>query len=261
VRFLPRRNKRLKRRLKDHDVRIGQLESLLRLRCGVPIPPRHLQERVAGDYFPEFFDQGAALLGDLARALESVGEPLGSHARTLDFGCGCGRMLIPATMRYDPSRLHGSDIDAEAIGWLRTYYPCFGSLTVNDPEPPLPFDEGSFDLVYSVSIMTHLPEDMQFRWLAELRRVTRPGGLLALTVLSGDFLPNRADFRTEFGARGFLYLRDTSTPGLPEFYRASYHSREYVRARWAEHFEIVDIKERGLNAHQDIVLLRSPASP
>jgi len=43
--------------------------------------------------------------------------------------------------------------------------------------PPMSYEDNMFDFVYSISIFTHLPEDMQFAWLQELQRITKPGGI------------------------------------------------------------------------------------
>jgi ubiquinone/menaquinone biosynthesis C-methylase UbiE len=48
--------------------------------------------------------------------------------------------------------------------------------------PPIPFDDNEMDAVISISIFTHLTEKSQDDFLAELSRVTRPGGMLFLTV-------------------------------------------------------------------------------
>ena len=48
----------------------------------------------------------------------------------------------------------------------------------------LPFDEASFDLVYMITVLPEIPD--QGRALAEVRRVLRPGGILAVT----EFFPD-----------------------------------------------------------------------
>jgi cyclopropane fatty-acyl-phospholipid synthase-like methyltransferase len=98
--------------------------------------------------------------------------------RVLDFGCGCGRVMSYMGGVAPASTIHGSDIDGEAIAWCERIFRgevkrgrfSFG---VNQDRPPTAFDSGHFDLVYAISVFTHLPEDLQFQWLAELRRITR----------------------------------------------------------------------------------------
>ena len=47
--------------------------------------------------------------------------------------------------------------------------------------PPLPYPDKSIDLIYACSVFSHFDAERQTRWLAELQRITRPGGYLLLT--------------------------------------------------------------------------------
>jgi len=59
-------------------------------------------------------------------------------------------------------------------------------IAVEKTQPPLPFPDNSFDLIYAVSVFTHLSEEHQRTWLPELRRVLRPGGRLLLVDIGGE---------------------------------------------------------------------------
>jgi ubiquinone/menaquinone biosynthesis C-methylase UbiE len=72
--------------------------------------------------------------------------------------------------------LHGTDIDKEAIAWCRAHLP-YVRVSVNGPDPPLPYPDRNFDLVFNHSGFTHIDERRQDLWLTELLRVTRTGGL------------------------------------------------------------------------------------
>ena len=54
-----------------------------------------------------------------------------------------------------------------------------GSPTFN---PPLGLEHGSFDLIYAISVFTHLT-DNSVPWLLELRRMLKPDGLLIATFM------------------------------------------------------------------------------
>ncbi len=115
--------------------------------------------------------------------MEKAGHPLSSSSirEVLDFGCGCGRTLRWLGREFRGKRLTGADADEEMIGWSRRHLR-FAEFTSNPPWPPLPFSSGRFDFVCAISVFTHSSAAMRRRWLAELARVTAPGGLVLLTA-------------------------------------------------------------------------------
>ncbi|WP_371418093.1 class I SAM-dependent methyltransferase [Acidisoma sp. L85] len=110
------------------------------------------------------------------------------------------------------------------------------------------------DFVYSISVFTHLPEDMQLRWLEELSRVTKPDGVLALSVHGAGLFNGNPQQKKDFNKAGFYYLKGSGTTGLPEFYQTAYHAEEYIYSRWSKFFTIVKIRPRGIANRQDLVL-------
>ncbi len=244
-------------RLSDRETASCQLESILHYEHGIaPPPPKHLQARVVGLYSPEFISSGYDTCQELNKYLTSFGMKLQDFNAILDFGCGCGRVIRALRTLLPSHELNGTDIDQEAIQWLREHYESVATFDLNPHLPPMRYPDDKFDLIYSISIFTHLPEDMQFAWLGELQRVTRPGAILLLTTHGEEHyrkLPRPALVAME--QNGFYYLQAGRTQGLPEFYQVAFHSHDYVRQQWSSYFDILDIKSKGLQ-HQDIVLLR-----
>jgi SAM-dependent methyltransferase len=222
-----------------------------------PIPPRALRKRVHGHTQIYSFERvGVAVRDDILAAIAGR-LTLDHRARVLDFGCGCGRVLVyfkDATA----CQMIGSDIDGEAIAWCKENLAEFGSFVHNGALPPLALPDASVDFLYSVSVFTHLPEDMQFQWLGELRRVVKPGGLLLLTTRGIRDVPLTWVQRLKFRLKGFVYVAGGKTPGLPDFYRNAFHTEAYIRDRWGGFFEIVGFKERGIAGEQDWTLCRRP---
>jgi SAM-dependent methyltransferase len=242
------------------QVSAGQVTSLLQMKGLLPpIPPRHLQVRVAGAHYGEFFQHGTEMLGDFDRILKSEGSKVLDFKNILDFGCGCGRFLIPISLRGDAARFSGTDIDPEAIEWLKQNYSGFRDLDVNSAAPPTKYADGTFDFVFSVSIFTHLPEDMQHGWLKELSRIIQPGGYGIFTTHGpGHFhhLKKNKDARVRLPRDGFYYDVRGQTDGLPDFYQTSFHTHEYIRREWSKYFEVISIHEKGIARDQDGVLVR-----
>jgi SAM-dependent methyltransferase len=99
-----------------------------------------------------------------------------------EWGCGPARILrhLPPLLPVG-SRILGTDYNPRTIAWCAAH---LGQMTfrLNGLAPPLPFSTGELDLLYAVSVLTHLSEGMQRAWIAECERVVRPGGLILLTV-------------------------------------------------------------------------------
>jgi hypothetical protein len=169
------------------------------------------------------------------------------------------------------SDLHGTDIDERAIRWAQANMP-YATFKVNDPLPPLDYPDDFFDLVYNHSVFTHLDEEFQDRWLAELRRVTKPGGTILLTVHGDDALRYYEELsakaggdsqwlRDEVRRKGIAFIRQDSNLGgpFPDFYHSTFHAPWYVFDRWGSTFRIKAYLASASLGFQDIVLMENPA--
>jgi len=103
--------------------------------------------------------------------------------RVLDVGCGTGGVTIPAKLQVGKNgRAAGIDPAPEMIALARRKASRAGleiDFRVGVIES-LPFLDGTFDAVTSSLMMHHLPEHVQVRGLAEIRRVLKPGGRLLI---------------------------------------------------------------------------------
>ncbi|MGK7869427.1 class I SAM-dependent methyltransferase [Falsiroseomonas sp. E2-1-a20] len=109
--------------------------------------------------------------------------------RVLDAGCGFGGTLACLEERMHPLDLVGLNIDprqlARAAGLVHPRPGTTIAFTAGDA-CTLPFADASFDRVLAVECIFHFPSRAAF--LAEVRRVLRPGGVLVLS----DFVPASA---------------------------------------------------------------------
>ena len=150
-----------------------------------PFPPPELANRVCSldgsDEPYVIYDQHGA---EARRALLSLLPDDWSFEgrRVLDFGCGAGRTLRHFLDEAERAELWGADIDAPSIEWLgRTLCPPL-HVRLSGEAPPLGLEPGSFDLIWALSVFTHLT-DTSIPWLLELHRLLRPEGLLIATYM------------------------------------------------------------------------------
>jgi len=228
---------------------------------GRVLPPALLRFKVRGSPSGEHFSSiGRQCADDIAAALAAAGRPLATFRRILDFGCGCGGALLWLRDLAPKAALHGTDIDANAIAWCRRNLP-YASFATNAARPPLAYADAQFDLVYAISVFTHLDAGFERAWLAELRRVLAPNGI-ALVTLHGPHSWNEmpAADQATLARDGFVFIRNDASRGLfPDWYQTAFHSQSYVERTYAEFFDVLAYRPRAMNGHQDVVLLRRRA--
>jgi SAM-dependent methyltransferase len=108
--------------------------------------------------------------------------------RVLDLGCGAGRHAFEMYRRG--ADVIAFDQDPDELAGVRELFaamrdagevPDGAEADVKEVDAlALPFADGEFDRVVAAEILEHIPDDLGA--IAELARVTRPGGTVALTV-------------------------------------------------------------------------------
>ncbi len=217
------------------------------------LPPATLRFHVGSVERESFVRVGQSCVADLTAALSTVGRELSGFGQILDFGCGCGRTLV--WLRECGPQLFGCDLHEQCIDWCKRNLN-FGDFRTNDVCPPLAFDDGAFDLIYAISVFTHLDEQDQFHWLRELERVTRPGAIVLLSVhgRSAHDVLDPAE-KQQLEQSGILVKEAHALWGVFAKYFNTYHQESYVRERWSDYFDVRGYLPRGMNNHQDLVVL------
>jgi cyclopropane fatty-acyl-phospholipid synthase-like methyltransferase len=113
----------------------------------------------------------------------------------LDFGCGCGRLT---RFLFKSCEVHACDVSRPHVMWCKENLLAV-KTEQSSVEPPLPYSNRTFDLLYALSVFTHLRQLALERWLTEFRRVMKPTGILIVTPLYHMRLRS-------FGTQGFLSL-------------------------------------------------------
>lgn len=238
--------------------------------AGAPaLPPDELMMKVVGNASPKFFVSGVGAVEVLLGAMERAGGAVPPSPAVLDFGCGPGRLIPAFNQAFPDGSVVGVDIDREAIGWASDAMDR-NEFHVIDPLPPMPLDCLRFDLVIGLSVLTHLDENYQDAWLAELLRVTRRGGCVLLTVhleqhfhkIAGEQMSEdvRKSITEEYEREGFAFWSgDRWSEQFPSYYHTSFHTPDYIRNHWSRWFDVLGIfDESNPKMHHGIAVLRAP---
>ncbi len=240
------------------------------------LPPRRLRARTGAPGAVEFVRGGRDAAGQLAVGVETARVSMGNVRAVLDFGCGSGRVLPNMAVLAPDARCYGCDVDPSAIAWAARHRPEL-SWALTSFDPPLPYDEQSFDLIYSISVFSHLDETLQDRWLQELGRILAPGGAALLSVHGSHALDEfRAGHVSTTWCRSEAFVRDplspaelvfepyarsfwnrSELPGVSGGYGLAFHGGEYLRRHWSQWLQVVDVRERAISEWQDLVVCRS----
>ena len=171
--------------------------------------------------------------------------------RVMDFGCGAGRTLKHFLHDAQRAEFWGVDIDAASIDLLQETVSPPLHLMRSARMPPLELDSASFDLIWSISVFTHLT-DNSLPWLLELHRLLKPDGILIATYMGRWTSKLLAGERWDENHVGMNFLRHDHpvSDGGPIVLISDWWLREH----WGRAFEVVRIEPQIHN--QSWVLLR-----
>jgi SAM-dependent methyltransferase len=223
-----------------------------------PLPPAFLRYKVSESLAVDEFNQiGQRCAAEILHGVCKSGFDFSKARRVLDFGCGCGRTVRWFLQQPGFPEIHGVDVDAEAIEWCRDNL-TGGCFVCTHKVPPLPYQGGHFDVIYGISVFTHLNESMQDLWIMELRRVLKPDGVLIFTVHGANAAQVLDETRrTQLATNGLVHVASSKLRGIvPEWYNTTWHSNEYVLRRLSSLFQTV-IYEVIPDGAQDLVIARN----
>lgn len=225
---------------------------------GLPLPPARLRAQVG----PRHADAGYFLRSGREQAeivrtlLQQAGTSVAQLGALLDWGCGCGRVLRN-WVALNGTRVAGCDINPKMVDWCARNL-AFADVAANELEPPLPYPDESFDLVYAFSVMTHLDERLQHEWMREIARVLRPGALFLFSTMGEHYLSlgRLTDDERRLFENGEVVVLYEGAPGTSLC--SAYHPPEYVREKLAADFEVVSFRPAIDYGRHDVHLVRKP---
>jgi SAM-dependent methyltransferase len=227
----------------------------VRFENGLPLPPDDLCMRVGGTKGDEFLSQGKFLQACLIRSLPDNFS--WSGRRVFDFGCGVGRVLRHFAPQAVEAEFWACDVHEPSIAWLAQNMGGIFRVIMTDTQPKLPFPSNYFDLVYSLSVFTHVHKDWD-RWFEEIRRILAPGGEFLCTFHSRvayEWIMHQRFDERSIGMKVHFKNR-TWDLGGPQIF----HSDWWVVENWGKILPVKAIVREGLVNWQSIAVMQKAAS-
>jgi SAM-dependent methyltransferase len=228
----------------------------------IPLPPDDLMIAVANhanhdDFARSRINGPFQMLADLnAAGIDAV-----KLVDSLDFGCGCGRFLAGWVLHGTPMRLRGCDYNPALVKWCADNIPGV-EVKVNRIGGEIPFEAGSLDFVYLLSVFTHLTVAEQKRLIGEFRRILRPGGYVYVTFHGEYFYPvmfPRIENGAEIFRRDGFLIGEQNLEGRNDCW--TLHTPEFLSSLFEgfvpmKHFRSIDRGPTDIAAWQDSLIFQ-----
>lgn len=167
---------------------------------GDQMPDDILYDRSVIEFLEELWGEGFLSPGgpeEVARVVDGV-DLKGKHV--LDIGCGSGAISVLLASEFGAGKVTGIDVEAPVCEAARTRAAnagLDGQVEIVKVAPgPMPFEDGTFDVVFSKDSIIHIPDKVAMA--SEAMRVLKPGGRFAasdwLTSKDGEMSPEMAHY-------------------------------------------------------------------
>jgi SAM-dependent methyltransferase len=250
-----------------------------------PVPPYDLMRTTGSRTLRQYYESGITTYLPIATLAMREHINLEDNIVVLDFGCGVGRQLLQFTRNYPAPSYHACDVHPDYVSFVKQHYPGV-EVKQSSFTPPLDYPDDTFDVIYSVSVFSHLSPEDHRRWLEELARVLKLGGYCFLTIEGRTAVrksmahevwrESALQAESELIRQGVRYrkyddfewqkkhegrpLASRKYSGVGTTYGSTAMSVEHIYKEWESvgGFQVVDVVEGVIDRRQDVVVLTLP---
>lgn len=144
-----------------------------------------------------------------------------------DWGCGPLRVLrhFPGLMGGEGTKFLGLDYNPDTIAWAKANFTDI-EFRKNELSPPLPLADNEVDVLYCISVFTHLSRQVFDAYVDDIYRALKPGGILIMTLHGDKCAANLLPAEKEKYAAGEYVERGGVQEGKRTY--VAYHHPEFV---------------------------------
>ncbi len=221
----------------------------------VKLPPDYLiYESFQINYQKYYTDSkiSAAWLADHFKKHTSL-----NNKKVLDWGCGPGRIIRHLPNEFGNNcTFFGTDYNAKSIAWCKKNIPNV-EFNLNTLEAKLPYPDNFFDIIYGISIFTHLSEGLHHAWYNELYRVLNKNGILFVSTQGKNFKSKLSAHELEQFENQELVVRGKVKEGhrtYSAFQPKAYMMKLFKDVKILEHIETEPTSHKSLP--QDVWMIQ-----
>lgn len=235
----------LKQRKKNNE--------FLRKHPEVSLPPDYIMYESFQLNYESYFTDGITTAKWL---IEYIGKYLKiENKKILDWGCGPARIVRHLPALLTDCEIHGTDYNKATIDWCQKNIKdvIFHS---NEISPPTIYMDNSFDIIYGISIFTHLSKEGHYQWIAELYRLLRKNGILFFTTHGKAFIDKLTDSEQNEFNNGNLVVKSNTKEGHRTY--GAYHPPIFIHSL-IKNFELLKHDEgeiKNTKSEQDIWIIK-----
>ncbi|OQX05474.1 MAG: hypothetical protein BWK80_52115 [Desulfobacteraceae bacterium IS3] len=232
-----------------------------------PLPSTEDREGYMDERHFEYWLSGLGDYLNIKHILKKYDYCLKPGFSVYDMGCASGRVIRHFLCQEKELDLWASDVNSNHAEWISKYIGTTIKAFQNHFLPHLPMEDNYFDIAYAFSVFTHI-DSFDFAWLAELRRILKPGGIAYLTIHSDhtwsimkaglpiyDALMTHPDFSPDLLKSPLPQEKTVYRWGAGGYSSNVFYHTEYIKNIWGRYFEVLEIIREGC-FYQDVVVLR-----
>jgi SAM-dependent methyltransferase len=226
-------------------------------------PSAHGIEKIAGSGDENrYILKGFSIFRKLELVMQRYGiDNINALERVLDWGVGSARVLRHF-LDQGYRNIEGADVDSDNLDWCKRTF-ASTNFHLLPLFPPSELKNDTYDLIFGISIFTHLNETAQIKWLEELSRILKPNGIVLVSV-HGDMAMARSNpsdkLLSSYLLNGFVFsshdLHGKELVGIDDYYGTTYTSTKYIFHIWNKYFDVLEVVPSLIDNFQDLVIMK-----
>ena len=224
---------------------LDPLDYLFRATRGLRHLPKYSIRVISNGVNQQFGGASFARYGDLLARILQQNTGFGREADILEIGCGCGRTALGLRSLLADGKYTGMDINRKSLEAsqnnpaLKAKNFKFDLLDVYNFEYnptgkheaqtyTLPYENGQYEVVFLVSVFTHMLQKDVSRYIQEISRILKPGGYCMLTSFLVDYGKVFKDAEISFRfTDGVSHFRTDTIPEMAVGYYLEFFENEF----------------------------------